>query len=119
MLNGVEARAHLRILDRTIVLEVLHNRAREHRPLCGLDTGRCLPLVIARVDPRVPEGERDLELRDTVVVTGGEAVLETVESPSDLVELSGFMRRRVGREIAGKQLACIRDRQHCASLRWA
>src|SRR5437016_5164947 len=89
MLNGVEACAHLRILDRTIVLEVLHNRA------------------------------RDLELGDAVVIPSREAVLETVESPSDLVELSGFMRRCVGREIAGKQLACIRDRQHCASLRWA
>src|SRR5437867_3886654 len=109
MLNGVKACAHLRVLDRPIVLEVLRNRAREHWPLGGLNPRGRLPLVVPRVDPRVPECERDLELGDAVVITRREAVLETVEPPSNLVELPGFMRRRIGREIAGKQLACIRD----------
>ena len=41
--------------------------------------------------------------------------LGTAEAATDLVELSGFMRRRIGREIPGEQFACICSRQHCAS----
>src|SRR5438105_1154812 len=119
MLHRVEPRTDLRVLNWAVVVEVFHDRARQHRPFGGLYPSGGLPLVIPRIDPCVPERQRDLELGDAVVVTGGKAVLESVEAAPDLVELSGFVRRRVGREIAGEQLAGVCGRQHYASSGWA
>src|SRR5207249_1825307 len=94
-----------RILDRALRCEIGGDRARETGPFERLNASRRLPSVVARVNPGVPERQRNSEILDRRIIVARKGVLEAVEPAPDLVVPRRIVGGGVGEQVAGQELS--------------
>jgi hypothetical protein len=111
MSDNVEMLQNFRRSDVTISLEVISNGTRKLRPLRYSDRpGR--PAVIARVDPPVPEGERNVQLPKLWRGAGRKPMLDGVETPPHCIVLPGVMGLCILAKLRYQSIASFREAHH-------
>src|SRR5438067_1013100 len=102
--DEIESREHERIRDVVILLEIVRHPPRQDGPVLLRDRPP-RPTVVARVDPAVPEGKRDVQAPQLGRGTGGELVLEPIEPAADRVVALGLVVGRIRAQLSDERVA--------------
>lgn len=104
MSNEIEASQHIWRAHLPICREVRCDVLSEFRPIAERDRPAG-PSVIPRVNPAIPERERDVELCQFGSVASREFVLETVEAPADFVIALAPVRGGVSTQLLDERVS--------------
>src|SRR5205085_741729 len=104
MRDQIEAGQHGGIRDLAVRLEIVGDAASQHWPIGDANTS-ARPAVVSRVDPSVPERERDMQAGELRRRPGRELVLHAVEAAADRVITLGLMVERVLAQFLDERVA--------------
>lgn len=86
MIDNVEIGKHRGMVDLVVGAHQSHNLASQQRPIRLGNSPEVVPVVIARVDPGIPEAQRDEQLLELLAALPGQVTIALIEKAPDLLE---------------------------------